>query len=385
MQRRQFLSMLGALPMIPYAANVSFAAGNAGYNNVLIMVELKGGNDGLNMVIPFADPNYYTLRPKIAIPRDKVLPLNEKVALHPALQTLLPLWLANELAVIQGVGYPQPNLSHFRSIEIWDTASKSEQYLHDGWLARAFSERPVPSSFAADGVVVGGAEMGPLAGGNSRAIALTNINQFLQQSKLAKPGGSSTNPALNHILKVEQDIVQAAAQLSAQRQFVTEFPKGEFGNAVKAAAQIVANQSGVAAVRITLNGFDTHQNQLNSQARLLQDLSDGLAALKAALIEINRWDSSLIMTYAEFGRRPKENVSGGTDHGTANAHFVLGGRVKGGLYGQAPQLDRLDGAGNLTSAVDFRSLYATVLQRWWGASAHAVLGGHFDPLDVLKV
>jgi uncharacterized protein (DUF1501 family) len=384
MQRRKFLSLLGALPMIPYASNVAYAAANSDYKNVLILVELKGGNDGLNTVIPFADPNYYALRPKIGIARDKVLSLNEKFGLNPAMQALMPLWADNKLAVIQGVGYPNPNLSHFRSIEIWDTASKSAEYLHDGWLARAFSQTPVPQTFAADGVVVGSAEMGPLAGGNSRAIALTNIGQFLQQSKLARIAGSSNNPALNHILKVEQDIVQAASQLSAQRNFATEFPKNEFGNAVKAAAQIIANQSGVAAVRVTLNGFDTHQNQPGAQTRLLQDLSEGLMALKAALMEINRWESSLIMTYAEFGRRPKENLSNGTDHGTANVHFMLGGKVKGGLYGQAPQLDRLDGSGNLSAAVDFRNLYATVLENWWGTSSSAVLGGRFDKLDVLN-
>jgi uncharacterized protein (DUF1501 family) len=385
MQRRKFLSLLGALPMLPYAANVSYAAGNSDYKNVLILVELKGGNDGLNTVIPYTDPNYYALRPRIGIARDKVFSLNEKFGLHPAMQALMPLWSDNRLAVIQGVGYPNPNLSHFRSIEIWDTASKSAEYLHDGWLARAFSQAPVPQGFAANGVVVGSAEMGPLAGGNSRAIALTNIGQFLQQSKLARVGGSSANPALNHILKVEQDIVQAASQLSAQRNFQTEFPKGEFGNAVKAAAQIIANQAGVAAVRMTLNGFDTHQNQPGTQARLLQDLSEGLVALQSALMEINRWDSSLIMTYAEFGRRPRENLNNGTDHGTSNVHFMLGGKVKGGLYGQPPQLDRLDGSGNLTAAVDFRNLYATVLENWWGMPSGAVLGGRFDKVDLLTV
>jgi uncharacterized protein (DUF1501 family) len=136
-------------------------------------------------------------------------------------------------------------------------------------------------------------------------------------------------------------------------------------------------------VRITLNGFDTHQNQPGAHANLLRQLAEGLVALRAALQELGRWDSTLVLTYAEFGRRPQENGSNGTDHGTAAAHFALGGRVKGGLYGDAPRLDRLEG-GNLTHAVDFRSLYATALERWWGVPSSGPLGGRFSPLDLVR-
>jgi uncharacterized protein (DUF1501 family) len=152
---------------------------------------------------------------------------------------------------------------------------------------------------------------------------------------------------------------------------------------VRVAAQLAANPAGVAAIRLSLGGFDTHQNQPNVHQRLLGELAEGLAALKSALLEANRWDSTLVMTYAEFGRRPQENNSNGTDHGTAAAHFVAGGRVKGGLYGEPPRFADLDG-GNLRHAVDFRSLYATALERWWGVSSAGVLKGRFAPLDVLR-
>jgi len=152
---------------------------------------------------------------------------------------------------------------------------------------------------------------------------------------------------------------------------------------VKTAAQVIAAPAGVAAVRLTLNGFDTHQNQPNVHANLLKQLGEGLAALKSALVELGRWDATLVLTYAEFGRRAQENGSNGTDHGTASAHFVAGGRVRGGLYGQAPQFDRLEN-GNLVHAVDFRSMYATVLERWWGVGASSALGGRFATLDVLR-
>jgi uncharacterized protein (DUF1501 family) len=380
MKRRDFLAASISALALPGRA----LAQSSGYRRLLVLVELKGGNDGLNSVVPYTDDAYYRLRPRIAIRPDDVLKLDGRIGLHPALKPMLPLWEARELAIVQGVGYPSPNLSHFRSIEIWDTASRSDQYLPEGWLARAFAGQPVPAQFAAAGVAVGGADMGPLAGGGIRAIALTDPDAFLRQARLANPVGKGRNSALEHILKVEAGIVEAAARLDSGAQFATEFPRGPFGNAVRVAARLAANPSGVAAVRLSLAGFDTHQNQANIHQRLLGELAAGIAALKSALVEAKRWDSTLVITYAEFGRRPQENNSNGTDHGTAAAHFIVGGRVKGGLYGEAPRLAELDG-GNLRHAVDFRQLYATALERWWGVSGTKALGGRFEPLEILRL
>jgi uncharacterized protein (DUF1501 family) len=386
MKRRDFLLAAaagGVAVVAPRFATAQSAAAAGGYSQLLVLVELKGGNDGLNTVVPYGDSAYYALRPRIGIRRDDVLQLDGRTGLHPSLAPLLPLWKSRELAVVQGVGYPSPNLSHFRSIEIWDTASRAEEYLSDGWLARTFAAAPPPKRFAADGVVVGAAELGPLAGGGARAVALASTEQFLRQARLAQPTEARGNRALAHLLKVEADVAQAASGLNGNREFRTQFPAGPFGNAVKTAAQVVASAGGVAAVRISLNGFDTHQNQPGTHANLLRQLAEGLVALRAALEELGRWDSTLVVTYAEFGRRAQENGSNGTDHGTASAHFALGGRVKGGLYGEAPRLDRLEG-GNLAYAVDFRSLYATVLERWWGVPAAGPLGGRFPALDLVK-
>jgi uncharacterized protein (DUF1501 family) len=384
MNRREFLSVIGAASVTGVVPVSVFAQRpGASYDRLLVLVELKGGNDGLNTVVPYAEPEYYALRPRLAVSRDQVLQLDASTGLHPALEPLMSLWKRQELAVAQGVGYPAANLSHFRSIEIWDTASKSSEYLSEGWLARAFAANPTPRSFAADGVIVGGAEMGPFAGG-SRTIALTDTAQFLRQARLAAPAGQARNAALTHILRVEQDIVQAAANLNGEHVFATEFPRSPFGNAIRTASHVIASQAGVAAVKVSLNGFDTHSNQPATHARLLKDLAEGLVALRAALAELGRWNSALVMTYAEFGRRPRENLSNGTDHGTAGAHFLLGGRVKGGLYGLPAALSRLDGNGNLPFAVDFRDLYATVLDGWWRADSSRVLNGRFQPLDLLK-
>jgi uncharacterized protein (DUF1501 family) len=384
--RREFVKLTATAPLCAMAPSLAWAGAPTGadYRHLLVLIELKGGNDGLNTLVPYADPNYYALRPKLAVARDQVVQLSDGAGLHPALAPLLPLWTRRQLAILQGVGYPQPNLSHFRSIEIWDTASKSEEYLQDGWLTRTFTAAPTPTGFAADGVIVGSPDLGPLAGGGTRAIALTNTEQFLRQARLAVPEGQSHNKALQHILKVEADIVQAASQLNANYAFTTEFPQGQFGNAIKSACQVIANKAGVAVVRVTLSGFDTHSGQLATQARLLGDLAAGIVALRSALDELSRWNDTLVVTYAEFGRRPKENFSSGTDHGTSSVHFACGGRVAGGFYGEQPALDRLSADGNPAYAIDFRSVYATVLDSWWGVSSTGPLGGRFRPLPLLR-
>src|SRR5256885_7840438 len=307
MDRRHFLKLAGSAPLAALApvltTEVAWSATSAGvdYRKLLLLIELKGGNDGLNTLVPYANPTYYALRPKIGIPRDQVVQLSDSVGLHPALEPLLPVWKNRELAVLQGVGYPAPNLSHFRSIEIWDTASKSEQYLQEGWLTRTFAATPTPKDFAADGVIVGSPDLGPLAGGGTRAIALANTEQFLRRARLAASEGKARNKALQHIVKVEADVMQAASHLKADYAFKTEFPQGAFGTAIKTASQVIANRAGVAVVRVTLGGFDTHSGQLNTQQRLLGELAAGLAALKNALDELDRWSNTLVLTYAAFG------------------------------------------------------------------------------------
>jgi uncharacterized protein (DUF1501 family) len=382
--RREFLSLLGAGAFTLVSPHLAYAAAPQ-YRRLLVLVELKGGNDGLNTVVPFADPAYSQLRPRLALKREELLLLDERTGVHGALSPLKPLWQSGELAVVQSVGYPKANLSHFRSIEIWDTASRSDQYLEEGWLGRAFAGNPPPTEFAADGVTVGSSDLGPLAGRGARVVAIANADQFQNLARLAQPRVGQGGDALRHLLKVEGDVSSAAQRLSGSHVFSTVFPQGAFGDAVKAASQIVAKGSGVAVLRLSLGGFDTHHNQPGTHANLLKQLAEGLLALRAALTELGRWNDTLVMTYAEFGRRPKENQSNGTDHGTAAPHFALGGRVAGGLYGEAPRLTQLDGNGNLPFAIDFRSLYATALERWWGIPSAGVLGGRYETLPLIRV
>ena len=347
---------------------------------ILILVELKGGNDGLNTVVPYADPAYYQLRNSIGIKADEVLKIDARVGLHPELKGMLPLWEKGELGIVQGVGYPSPNLSHFRSIEIWETSSKANEYLDDGWVSRAMKAGYAKqANFTAEGVLIGGNDYGPLAG--ARAVTLNNPEAFVNQARFAgqTPVLASGNAALQHMLKVEGDISVAARGLRGDKfNFTTEFPQGQFGNGVRALAQVVASQkgkAGVPVIMLTLGSFDTHQNQLGNHATLLHQLGEGMAALKSALTELGAWDRTLVMTFSEFGRRARQNNSGGTDHGTAAPHFIAGGAVRGGLYGQAPDLARLDAAQNLVYTTDFRQIYATVAQDWWGVAPELVVRG----------
>ncbi len=379
MNRRDFLATLGSAAGILTLPSLAQSAAVNPYKRLLIMVELRGANDGLNTFIPYSDDAYATLRPTIGIKRDQVLQLSDKFGLHPALEPLMPLWSKGELAAVTGLGYPQPNLSHFRSIEIWDTGSNSKDYLSEGWLARAFDSVAPPKTFVADGIAVGGGDLGPFANG-ARALSIASTEAFLRQAKLADPHGRASNKALQHILRLEGEAQSASLNLNPNATLKTEFPTHPFGQQVKTAMQVVAASPGVAALRVGLGSFDTHQGQLNAQQGLLRQLAEGIVAIKQATTELGRWQDTVVVTYCEFGRRAKENQSGGTDHGTANTQFVLGGAVKGGIKGMHPSLTQLSGDGNLVHTLDYRSLYASVLRDWWGftgAQSEKVLGGKY--------
>lgn len=398
MKRRDFLASFGSATSLAllgahapgWSQGVGQRAASAA-DRILILIELKGGNDGLNTVVPYADPTYYQLRDPIAIRREDVIRIDSRTGLHPELKALLPLWEKGELGIVQGIGYPQPNLSHFRSIEIWETAARSSEYLDEGWVARAMKAGlGAQAKFTSEGVLIGSSALGPLAG--ARAVTLNNPEAFLSQTRFVQPADGAAhaagNAALQHLLKVEGDISQAAQGLRGEKfEFSTEFAQGSFGNGVRAACQVVASQkgkAGVPVITLTLGSFDTHQNQLGLHANLLRQLGEGMAALRSALIELGAWERTLVMTFSEFGRRPRLNNSNGTDHGTVAPHFVAGGAVRGGFYGQAPDLTRLDGTQNLIHTTDFRQLYSTVAQDWWGVNPEKVVRGRFEPVRFLR-
>jgi uncharacterized protein (DUF1501 family) len=391
MKRREFLSMAaatGAALSMPRAFSASVptsgvvpqphacatAAGRCG--KLLILIELKGGNDGLNTVVPFADPAYYALRRRIAIARDQAIALDERVALHPSLRLLLPLWRSGQLAVVQGVGCAQANQSHFRSMEIWDTGSCADVYRRDGWLARAFAQWRVPQVRAA-AAIFGSVEAGPFAG-----LSFAHASRDAWAHVLNPDDASSfnrTNVNLAEDDRVTGDAFDALIAPPSR--------PATFLDSIEAALRtaLVSTQPGsYGAIRVTLDGFDTHANQPERHAALLEQLAQGCATLHAELARRGRWNDTLIVTYSEFGRSARENLARGTEHGGAAGHFVMGGRVRGGLYGQPPDFARLDATGQLPVEIDFRRLYATVLGSFWGLDARGILRDDVKPLPLLR-
>ncbi len=384
MKRRQFLHAAALSPLAFARLSPAFGAAAAGGPlRRLVLVELNGGNDGLNTVVPYADPQYYALRPKLGIARDQVLPLDERVGFNPALEPLMPMFRAGELAVVQGLGYTPANRSHFRSIEIWDTATDADRVGDNGWLGQLDVPAQFGRRFAANAVVIG-RNPRPLSGQNIEPVVMADAASFVQEARGVQTlQDADANPALRHILAVQNDIGTASRSLASDRPAPAgEFPRTPFGQDAKQAAGLLIGDPATPIVKIALTGFDTHANQRGRQDALLAQLANTMAALRQAFVAAGIWDQILIVTYSEFGRRARQNASGGTDHGKAAPHFVLGGKVRGGLYGEPPQLARLD-EGDVAACTDFRCVYNAVLGSWWNASALRIAPQRFPALALV--
>ena len=386
MRRRDFLSymtgsVLSGLPLFTEAALLSD-------QKILVLIELQGGNDGLNTLIPYADPHYRKLGPKLAIHRDKVLTLNETIGLHPACTGLYDIWQENQLAIVQGLGYPSPNRSHFRSIEIWETASDSDEILQAGWLA-PFLNGFGTSNTATPSALVLGQDAGPLAGSPHNTVILSNMKRFLRQAKMLQElEKTSSNPSLRHILSVQNSMQNAATGFARALENAPDsalpFPSTQLGRQLATVCRLIRNHSGVRVYKLGIGSFDTHANQKHKHAALLQELSDAVSAFSSAMQTAGWWENILVMTYSEFGRRARENGSRGTDHGTAAPHFVTGGLVRGGLYGETSSLSDLEND-DLKFTVDFRSMYRTVQSDWLGEEAVDNSISKYPILSFLKV
>ena len=382
--RRHLLTTAAAGPfLIALAGTLARAAAPA---RVLVLLELSGGNDGLNTVVPLRDPAYARARPTLAIPRDRLLPLDERLGLHPALAPLIPLWHGRELAIALGVGYAPPNRSHFRSIEIWDSGSGTDDAPREGWLHRVIAEAGAPRGFTAQGIVLGGGE-GPLAGTAFAPVVLGDPRQLGEAAGLPAAAADATaNPALAHILATRARLRSVALEierrLAAAPELQTAFPRTALGSQLRRAAALIAAGVPASVLKLRHSGYDTHAQQPARHAALLAELAEGLAAFRAALVEAGAWRRTLVATYSEFGRRVAENASGGTDHGAAAPHFLLGGTLRGGFLGVQPPLTDL-GNGDLRPTLDFRRLYAALAQDWLGLPpAPGALGRH-EPLALL--
>ena len=372
MNRRDFLkysSLISSAGMVPLLTPELLWGAGRGQQRIVVLVELKGGNDGFNTLVPFKDELYYKYRPRIAIKQRQVLPLNDNVGLHPRMKALMPLWNSGNMAWIQGVGYPHPILSHFRSMDIWDSASNSNQYIDTGWLSRVLPK----FKKGLHGVALnkGQAELGPLLSSNLNAITMQDPKTFLNQIKrIEDVQPSRRTPAIAHVSQIQHQLFSAGEQIATNmgrnpKRSGVGFSKGVFGHSLESVAEMIINGIDAPVYKVTQEGFDTHSGQRGTQDTGLYTVANGLASFQKSMQRAGKWNDVLVMTYSEFGRRAKENRGGGTDHGTASSHMILGGRVKGGIYGKHPDFSRLDANGNVQHTVDFRAMYGTLAQRWW--------------------
>lgn len=370
-------------------------------DRILVVLQLAGGNDGLNTLVPYTNDDYYRARPTLAIPKGNVLQINDEIGLHPTLSDLKALYDDGHMAIIQGVGYPNPNRSHFRSMEIWETAADSERTLKYGWIGRYFdnacSGEPKPTL----GVCIGSST--PLTFRNTRQVGVTLQNpgqyQWARGEAMESPGaGKQTFRKLNESkaapgagaldflqrtaldAEISSDQIREAA--ARHRPAVTYPNNGPLGQSLRLIAALIAGGIGSRVYYASIGGFDTHSNQRGRHQQLLTQLGAATRAFYQDLKEQGNADKVLVMTFSEFGRRVAENASGGTDHGTAAPMFLFGSPVKAGLYGRQPSLTDLD-RGDLRFSTDFRSVYATVLEKWLGADSTRVLGARFPLLDCI--
>jgi uncharacterized protein (DUF1501 family) len=395
LSRRKFvkLSGLGAVIAMAYASvpifvSKAFAAtqpgaATAGGQRALVLIELSGGNDGLNTVVPFEDARYYNLRPNIAIPAKDVLKLQDGIGLHPTMSALHGLYQSGRVAIVQGVGYPNPNYSHFESADIWYSAQPSKGADRTGWVGRYLENSPATkaANFSGDN---------PLALYTQTTIvpAFNGLDEFyFQPSNYYNDDAQArydtarrifqqaeSNPLAEYIRSSAFDAITTAEiiQRNVRETGRTPgYPESDLGNQLEAVSQLLKANLDFRVFYLRLSGFDTHSNQPDQQAQLLQDVSDSLAAFYNDLRQAGLAGNVTAMTFSEFGRRPAEN-GGGTDHGSAQPVFVVGDSVRGGLYGTAPSLDNLDDE-NLRFGLDFRQVYASVLDGWLGLDPAKIL------------
>jgi uncharacterized protein (DUF1501 family) len=362
----------------------------------LVAINLFGGNDGLNCVVPYGDQRYYQVRPGLAIAPNDVLAIDAQVGLNPAMRSFKALYDKGIVAIVQGVGYPNPDHSHFRSTEIWQTAAP-DRYEHTGWIGRYLDEAGLASQNLFKGIAVSQVLPEVMVSERTDIPAIPGIGQYAMiadRNSAARAAFSAeahdrslpfASPYLAHVMEVEGDAQRSSEELPklvAGYTTQASYPATALGRSLALAAQIVGSNLGTKAIYVEHGSFDTHVSQQKTQDLLLTEFSDAIAAFYDDLAAHGNDRRVLTLTFSEFGRRVEENGSRGTDHGEASPLFMIGGGVKGGLYGALPDLSDTN-MGNVRYTTDFRSVYATVLERWLGRPSAAVLNGEFRQLPIL--
>jgi len=414
--RRQFLGNCGIATLgvtVPHflvqttqsiAAEAGWEAGSGaalpGFkdDHILVVVQMSGGNDGLNTIVPHSDDQYYKVRDRIALQNGRRIFVDDHTSFHSALSGMKGLYDQGKVAVIEGVGYPNPDRSHFRSMEIWHTAVDSDKVAKDGWVGRYFDNcctgKPEPTS----GVYVGSELPQAFHGGSGVGVSFASPEDFgyvagkkgddmrnfraINSKQMEAP--NETLDFLRHMTDGANVSTSRIQEIARKAKNKTDYSqRDEFSNSMATIARMISGGLGSRIYYTALGGFDTHSNQEMSHERLLSRLSQGVTAFYNDLKAMGESRRVLVMCFSEFGRRVEENASGGTDHGTAGPMFLIGDPVKPGLLGKRPSLTDLD-QGDLKFTTDFRSVYASVLSQWFGAEPELALGKKFDTLPILQ-
>lgn len=399
MDRRHFLKNTalasGAL-MIPAFLKPleAMAMGSiTGYKN-LVIIQLSGGNDGLNTIVPYGNDIYYQKRNTIAINKPDVITLNEMQGLNPNLSALKEIYDQGWMSIINSVGYPNPDRSHFRSMDIWQTGSESNQFLTTGWIGRyldsncASCKDPYTAIEVDDtlSLAMKGAKMKGIAVEDPNKLYQTTREPFFKELVHSHSDVNLNEDNLGYLYKTMAETYSSAdyIQKTSKTYSVTaEYPATPLGNQLKTVSKFINSGLQTRVYYVSLSGFDTHVGQQNQQGRQLKIYGDAVAAFVKDLKQTGKLDDTLVMTFSEFGRRVEQNASNGTDHGTANNILLFGGKLKkAGIYNDAPDLAQLDN-GDLKYTVDFRDVYATLLDKWLDVNNSQVLGKNFRGVNII--
>jgi uncharacterized protein (DUF1501 family) len=406
---RRGLALLAAAPTLPAFLNNTCLAlehqadgaltqqpsGKDG--KILVVLQLAGGNDGLNTLVPYADDAYHRARPTLGVDPTIVHKLNDYVGLHPNLLPLTKLFEKGMATAIQGVGYPNPNRSHFRSTDIWESAQPDRQIATSGWVGRYFDNscsgadpHPGISMGAAVPLAMQGEKITPLAFERPESYRYRgpDVGRYLKLNRAPEAdqsaGGAQSQLDFLHRTAMDAQVSsEAILRVTAGHRPEAAYPPGEFGLGLQTVAAMIGGGLSTRVYYVSMGGFDTHANERARHDQLMKQLGMGLDAFWTEMTTQGNADRVLMMTFSEFGRRVQQNASGGTDHGAAAPMFVFGGGIKGGVAGEHPSLTNLD-QGDLRFTTDFRSVYATILQDWLQTPANPILGGDFAPLPLLK-
>jgi len=395
MERRQFLknsALASSLLLVPQFVKAleSVSPEHLGYKR-LVIVQLTGGNDGLNTIIPYNNDIYYNLRPRLAVSKD-IIKIGDQLGFHPSLKPLRPLFDSGELAIINNVGYPNPVRSHFRSMDIWQTASSSSEYLQSGWLGRYLDKHGNKPYNAIEtneqlSLAMKGDHFNGIATNDYRVLYRTAKDPYFKKVLNHYTDHHLNEHNLGYLYQTMIEAKSSANYIYKNTKVKLSqetYPQNGLARQLRTVANFINSGLDTRVFYSSLGGFDTHANQQNQQGRLLSQYSKSIAAFVKDLKRNGTFNDTLILTFSEFGRRVRQNAANGTDHGTANNVFVIGKKLKNaGFYNPLVSLADLDNNGDLKYEIDFRAIYATILSKWMGVSTEGILKSEYKPLSFL--